>query len=251
MPVKILRLTTSNDTVHQGPGSRVDWVSKLAEERIGEPVELIVKAAWPDARLPGAVEKWIAKEQPDLVWMLLQSFWFEYLSVPKRLERKFGRVGKAASEVSFKAADKPRVARNFAFRAARRLLQKTVGGDPHFTPQALGETVEGVARAALRSEGRQFVVWGPFSYTNYGSTRRQERTQLQWRAELIQKVRALSEELHFHFEAPEKPYWQTQSGITMHDDRFHFSVEEQRPMAEREVELLAKVVLGELAQTAR
>lgn len=242
--MKILRLTTSNDTVHQGQGSRLDWIARLGEERLGEPVEIVSKAVWPDGRLPATVEKWIDREQPDVVWMLLQSFWYEYLSVPKKLERKFGRAGKAASEVGFKAADKPLVANNFAFRAGRRLLQKTVGGDPHFTPDALYETVEGVARVALRAEGRQFVVWGPFSYTNYGTTGRQERRQSRWRARLIARVRALSEELHFFFEAPDRPYWQTQ-GIAMHADRFHFGAEEQRGLAEREVELLARVVAGD------
>ena len=130
--MRILRLTTSNDTVHQGPGSRVDWLKRLGEEQLGEPVDIISRPVWPDSRLPAAAEKWIEREQPDIVWLVLQSFWFEYLSVPKRLERKFGRAGKVASEAGFKAADKPLIANNFVFRQGRRLLQRTLGGDPHF-----------------------------------------------------------------------------------------------------------------------
>jgi hypothetical protein len=240
--VKILRLTTSNDTVHQGAGSRIDLIQRLGEERIGEPVQIVSKAVWPDGRLPATVEKWIDREEPDLVWLVLQSFWFEYRSVPKKLERKFGRVGKVASEAGFKAADKPLISNNFVFRRGRKLLQKTVGGDPHFTAAALFETVEGVARASLRNEGRQFVVWGPFSYTNYASTRSQEREQLRWRSELVSRVRALADELHFHVEAPDKPYWQTPPGMAMHGVQFHFGAEAQRGLAEREVEVLAKIV---------
>src|SRR5688572_16910092 len=212
--VKILRLTTSNDVVQAGPGSRVDWIQRLAAERFGEPIEIVVKPVWPDSRLPAAAERWIAQEQPDIVWMLVQSFWYEYLSVPKKLERRFGRVGKAASTAGFRAADVPWLSRNALFRGGRRLLQRTVGGDPHFGVTELYEAVEGVARASLRDEGRQFVAWGPFSYTSYAYTKGQERAALAWRRDLIRRIRALSDELHFLFEAPNKPYWQTESAMT-------------------------------------
>ena len=239
--MKILRLTTSNDTVHSGADSRVAWIERLASERLGEPVEVVSKAVWPDGRLAPAVEKWLAEVEPDVVWFMLQSFWFEYVSVPKKLQRKFGRLGQAASEVGFKAAAQPRLGNTALFRAGRTFLQKTVGGDPHFTPARLAETVEDVAKATLRSEGQHFVVYGPFSYTKYAMTKRQERQQLGWRSDLIGRVRRLSEELHFTFEAPDKPHWQTQPGIALHGDRFHFAASEQKGMAGREVELLAKI----------
>ncbi len=243
-PVKILRLTTSNDTVHQGPGSRVDWLQRLGTEQLGEPLELVTRPIWPDMRLPAAVERWCAQENPDVVWLVLQSFWFEYLSVPKKLERRFGRAGKVASEAGFRAADKAWLSHNPVFRTGRRLVQKAVGGDPHFTPGEIIAAVEGVARVVLRSEGRQFVVWGPFSYQNFGETHGQERRQLHWRSQVVTSVRALSEELHFPAEAPEKPYWQTQPPITMHRDQFHFAAAEQRTLAQREIDFLWNVVLG-------
>jgi hypothetical protein len=244
--VKILRLTTSNDSVHSGSGSRIEWISKLGEQRLGEPVEIVSKAVWPDARLAPAVEKWLEKEQPDLVWMLLQSFWYEYLSVPKKFERKFGRAGKKASDIGLTAAGKPVLSNRWAFRAGRTLLQKTVGGDPHFTPGDLYGTVEEVARVALRAEGRQFVVWGPFSYTNYGTTRRQERAQDAWRTDLITRVRALSNELHFYFEAPDRPYWQTEPPMPLHGDQFHFAAHVQEQMAAREVDVLERLMADQL-----
>lgn len=242
--VKILRLTTSNDTVHQGPESRVGWLQRLGEERLGEPLEIVSRAVWPDARLPAAAEKWIEREQPDIVWLVLQSFWFEYLSVPKRLERKFGRVGKVASEAGFKAADKPLVANNFAFRQGRKLLQRTIGGDPHFAIDPLFETIEGLARVSLRNEGRQFVVWGPFSYHRYWTTTRQRDEALAWRTELIRRIRALAGDLHFYAEASDRPFWETERKRVLHGDQFHMGVEEQRELAERELELLARIIAG-------
>lgn len=239
--VKVLRLTTSNDVVLSGPGSRIDWLKRLGEERFGEPLEIVVKPVWPDSRLPAAAERWIAHEQPDIVWMLVQSFWFEYLSVPKKLERKFGRVGKAASNAGFRAADTPWLSRNPLFRQGRRFLQRTFDGDPHFTVPELYEAVEGVARASLRNEGIQFIAWGPFSYTNYGVTARQTARAVAWRSDLIARIRRLSNELHFHFGAPDRPYWQTEPAMTMHTDQFHFAMDEQRRFAERELEVLATV----------
>lgn len=242
--MKVLRLTNSNDMVITGPGSRIGWIEQLAPERLGEPVELVTKGVWPDARLAPAVEKWIAKEQPDIVWMLVQSFWFEYRSVPKKLERKLGRVGKVASEAGFKAAEVSWLARTRPFRAGRRLLQQTIGGDPHFTVPDLYRAVEEVARVSLRSEGRQFIAWGPFSYNNYGTTRRQTREALAWRTDLISRIRALATELHFAYEASDLPYWQTEPPIRLHDDHFHYARDEQRALAEREVEMLARVWEG-------
>lgn len=242
--MKILRLTTSNDTVHQGPGSRVDWIQRLGAQQLGEPVELVVKPVWPDSRLPGTVEKWCEKEQPDIVWLVLQSFWFEYLSVPKKLERRFGRAGKAASTAGFKAADTPWMAHNPAFRTGRKLIQKAIGGDPHFTPDEIIAAVEGIARVVLRSEGRQFVVWGPFSYQNFGETKGQERRQLAARSKIVNSVHALGTELHFPVEAPDKPFWQTRPAIALHGDKFHFAADEQQSLAQREIDFLKNVVMA-------
>lgn len=247
--MKILRLTTSNDVVQSGPGSRIDWLQRLGEERFGEPLEIVVKPVWPDSRLPAAAGRWIAQEKPDIVWMLVQNFWYEYLSVPKKLERKFGRAGKAASTAGFRAADVPWLSQNAIFRQGRRLLQATVGGDPHFTVPDLYQVVEGVARAALRDEGRQFIVWGPFSYTNYAVTKGQTRRALASRTELVGRIRRLSEELHFHLEAPEKPHWQTQPAMALHTDQFHFAQDEQRHLAEREIEALASVWQSERTES--
>lgn len=239
--MKVLRLTTSNDVVISGPGSRTDRIERLASERLGEQVTLTTKAVWPDARLGPAVEKWIEKEQPDVVWMLVQSFWFEYVSVPKRLERKFGRVGKTASNVGFKAADVSWLATTLPFRMGRRFLQKTVGGDPHFTVDELYRAVEEVARVSLRGEGRQFVAYGPFSYVNYGTTRAQTRTAIDRRRALIARIRALANELHFAYVAPDRPHWQTRPAMHMHSDLFHFAQDAQQQLAETEVDLLVTV----------
>lgn len=242
--MKILRLTTSNELIHQGPGSRLDWLTRLGSEQLGEPVEIVSKTVWPDARLPKAVERWVADEQPDLVWMMLQSFWFEYRSVPKKLSRKFGRAGKVASDIGFKAADRPRIANNSVFRTGRRLLQRTVGGDAHFTTADLYATVESIARISLRDEGRQFVVWGPFSYSNFSVTKKEERDTDRARTALIGRVRALSRDLHFYHEAPDRPRWATDGEVGKHSDGFHHGADEQRQMAEREIATLLRIVRG-------
>jgi len=240
--MRILRLTTSNDVVHQGPGSRVHWIEQLGAEALGEPVEVIVKPVWPDARLGPSVEKWVAREQPDIVWMVIQSFWFEYVSVPKKLERKFGRAGKALSTAGFKSADVPWLAQNAVFRAGRRLSQRVIGGDNHFTPEEMIAAVEASVRATLRHEGATFVGWGPFSYSNYAVSKKGERLADEKRTTIIRAVRKLSDELHFAFEAPDEPYWRTHGAPEFHTDGFHFSTNWNKDAAEREIEMLQRVV---------
>jgi len=240
--VKILRLTTSNDLIHQGPGSRLDWLNRLGREQYGDSFDVVSRTVWPDARLPRKVAEWVAEERPDVVWMLVPSFWFEYLSVPKMLSRKFGRVGKLASDAGFKAADNPRLSHNAVFRTGRRLLQRTIGGDPHFTTDELYATVEEIARVVLRDEGVQFVVYGPFSYQNFSASRKQERATLRRRTDFIRRLRALAGESHFVVEAPDRPRWQTDGEVEKHADRFHMAAEVQRPLAEQELRVLARAV---------
>lgn len=244
--MKILRLTTSNELIHQGPGSRLEWLRLLGREQYGDSFEIVSRTVWPDARLPRKVAEWVAEERPDVVWMVVPSFWFEYLSVPKLLGRKFGRAGKLAADAGFKAADKPLVAHNVLFRTGRRLLQRTIGGDPHFTTQELYETIEEIARAVLRDEGVQFVVYGPHSYQSFSVSRKQQRETLRRRTNFIRQLRALAAELHFVVEAPDRPRWQTHGEVDTIADRLHMAVEVQRPLAEAELVVLARALAGQV-----
>ena len=72
--VKILRLTNSNDVL--STTNRPEALRQGLEQFLGEPVEIVVKTIWPTETLPETVEKWVAREQPDLVWVGLVNYWY-------------------------------------------------------------------------------------------------------------------------------------------------------------------------------
>lgn len=160
--VKILRLGNSNDTgawVPEGDRRHVLVQERLAEE-LGEPVETFVKAAWPNRDLPAAVARWMDEFEPDLVYFKINSFAYQYESVPLKLQRKFGRAGELFGNAGLGAAERPWLSHNAAFRAARRLAQRSIGGVPHVEPEEAAAAVEATIRAIIRHEGTALLVKG-------------------------------------------------------------------------------------------
>jgi hypothetical protein len=234
--VKILRLTNSNDVL--STTNRPEALREGLEEFVGEPVEIVVKTIWPTESLAETVEKWVAKEQPDLVWVGVVNYWYEYMSVPKRMERLFGRFGKKASNLGFKAADAQWLSNNFAFRAMRRTLQATIGGDPHFTPEQVVERIEAVARRVLRSEGVVLAVWGPNAHTKYSIGKRAEKRGEQRRQFVRRNLQRLADSLHFEYYAFAEPGWKVNGKPDFAHDHFHYSSDWGATAAERELEVM-------------
>jgi hypothetical protein len=94
--VKVLRLSNTNDVLPGMAGIRPGLLRERLEAFVDAPVEVVVKTIWPTETLPATVEKWVEREQPDLVWLGVVDYWYEYTPVPKRMERLFGRFGGAA-----------------------------------------------------------------------------------------------------------------------------------------------------------
>lgn len=241
--VKILRLTNSNDVL--STTNRPEALRQGLEQFLGEPVEIVVKTIWPTETLPETVEKWVAREQPDLVWVGLVNYWYEYMSVPKRLERLLGPFGKRASDLGFKAADAQWLSNNFAFRAMRRALQQTIGGDPHFTPQQVVERMEAVARRVLRSEGVVLVMWGPNANTKYSIGRRAERRGEQRRQYVRRHMQRLAESLHFSYLSAEEPRWKVEGKPEFAKDHFHYSERWGGNAADRELQFIKEAILAQ------
>src|SRR3990172_1873507 len=110
--MKILWLSHSNhDTSRPGVRAgrrRPDLMASALAAAIGEPVDVVMKPIWPAEALPGIVER-------------------------RRGEGRPGGLGRGMGGGGFGAAD--RLGEHRMFRWARTLLQVTIGGDTHFTPQ--------------------------------------------------------------------------------------------------------------------
>lgn len=172
--MRLLKLGTSDEVSGDlPPEARAGAITaRYLEEQLGQPCEVNVRVIWPDERLPGLVERWVAEFQPDLVLLCVNPFWMTYKSTPLRLQRRFGKAGKLAGRAGIRAAQIPWLAFTPPFKLVRRVALRTIGGDYYFEPAEVAEIVEECARQVLAHESAGLVVRGPTaSLTHHGSVR--------------------------------------------------------------------------------
>ncbi len=170
--MRILRLSNSNDVNPLVPEAERAQViaEQVVAELTGEAVETIVKVIWPAPELPGIVAGWLERYQPDVVFIVTSSYWVTYESVPLRVERRAGILGKALARVGFKVGGNPAVASSSPFRFGRRAAARTIGGETYFTPAEAAGYVADVLRRVLARESVVAVVRGPLHVFNSSGT---------------------------------------------------------------------------------
>ncbi len=200
--MKVLLLGNSNDGGSWiGDGrKRHEIVADTLSERHGEPVTVISKSVWPSDGLPEVVDRWMVEHEPDVVYFTTLSYWFQYRSVPLRVRRVLGPLGSSVSNAGFRVAESPRWSHNAVFRQTRRLLQRTIGGDAHFTPDEVVERVTAVVRTVLRYEGVVMALQGPDGRTDYAFSARGRAANERRRLGVDQRLRAWCEEHHVTYE---------------------------------------------------
>lgn len=158
--MRILRLANSNDFVGYVTDEQrtYRYVEQALHELTGEDVETIRRPIQPAENLPDVVERWIRELQPDIVFLMVNSYWFNYESVPIKLKRKFGRVGEALGDAGLAAAGRPWLAERWLFHKLRYVLLNTIGGETPFTPEYVLENMEATMRRILRFENVHLVV---------------------------------------------------------------------------------------------
>lgn len=158
--MRILRLANSNDFVgYVSDQERTyRYVERALHELTGEEVETIRRPIQPAENLPDIVERWIEEYRPDIVFLMVNSYWFNHESAPIKLQRKLGRVGRAAGDAGLAAAGKPWLAERWLFHKLRYAMLATFGGETPFTPEYVLENMEAVIRRILRHEDVHLVV---------------------------------------------------------------------------------------------
>ncbi len=161
--MRILRLTNSNDLLSTLPPEALSSAvaDRVVAEITGVTPETIVRAVWPGPELPGIIQRWLLRYEPDLVFLRAASYWVTYESVPLRVQRQLGAMGSWPSRAGFAVGGNPKFASNQAFKALRRLALRTVGGTTYFTPDEATKHVEAVLRQVLTQESVLAVVRGP------------------------------------------------------------------------------------------
>ncbi len=158
--MRILRLANSNDFIDYVPEDKRSfrYVEQALKEVSGEDVETIRKPISPADHLPDIVERWIEEYSPDIIYLMVNGYWFNYESVPIKLQRKFGWAGKMAGDAGLAAAGKPWLADHWWFHKLRYAALATIGGETPFTPAYVLENMEAVIRRILRHEDVHLVV---------------------------------------------------------------------------------------------
>ncbi len=162
--VKILRFGSSNDTVERFVAGepRDIIIQRELERELGEPVTVVTKRIWPSDRFPGLVSSWIDEERPDVVTIPVIGYWFNFESVPLKLQRRFGRFGETLGNAGQRSAEIPWLAHNAAFRGARQLAQRTLGGATYFTCDEVIKCIGSCVREVAQREGIGLIVQGPY-----------------------------------------------------------------------------------------
>jgi len=164
--VKLLFLGNSNDANPDIPEEQRSpaRTAALLAEAIGEPVDVTMRNAWADAALPGLVEKWMLRYQPDIVLFKVNWYWYGYESVPAKVERVLGRVGSLPAKAGKRAAETPAIGHRRLFHQLRRLAYRFIGGDAPFSEQHVIDVSTAVIRKILAHEDVVLVVKGTATY---------------------------------------------------------------------------------------
>lgn len=202
-PLTVLRLGSSLDFSGElPPGSRAWQVAeRMLAEASGQPVKTVVKPVWPSPQVPKLLERWLDEYQPDIVLVVISSYWVETEVVGVRV-RKLGFAGRKLESVSRQAAGRPVVAGSTPYLWGRRLLLRTVGGSTNFSPEEIEAHVESWLRVVLRKESAAPAVVGtPFSPDTLATRRAQGRASAR-KDELRARLRAACERLNVYWEMP-------------------------------------------------
>lgn len=157
---RILWLCNSEDVSPEVPEEKRSWrlAGALAEAALGEQFEIMPRVVWPDPKLPDIIDGWVTRYEPDLVLFKVNSYWYLYRSVPLRLRRRFGRVGKPVAAGGDRIARSPWFPKTRPYHWMRWVLLRTIGGETHFPPEHIAALAEDCVKRMVRDERTRVIV---------------------------------------------------------------------------------------------
>jgi len=237
--MRLLRLTNSNDYNDEIPellrGEAI--TRRLVAEAIGEDVETVSRAFWHGPKLPAKVSGWLDEYEPDMGFIRCAAYWVSFESLPLRIDRTLGRLGRWPAAVGKRLGSEPTVASNRAAVWVRRRLVRAIGGDTYFTPGEATRHVEAVLRVILAKESTIAVVRGPGHAHNTAGTARGQRRALARNGEFDEQLAALCARLRVAYVSARPAAAVAES---LGRDDVHSTAAGQRAFAELESPVIAK-----------
>jgi hypothetical protein len=234
-PIRVLRVSNSQDTF----GTFDDEVrpyrvaARMLEEAEGRPVETIVHVAWPTENLPEVIDRWLDRYEPDMLYLKVIDYWFAFESVPVRMERMLGRLGRPVARTGKKAASQRWLAFNPFFRGLRFAAQATIGGEPMFEPEQVVERISATVRRATRREDLVIVVDGPLGVFRMSPRKKKQRWAEERRLRIHRAMEDLCQQLHIVHRGMERPRYLAASDPVL-GDGLHFQAEGQVRLGQEE-----------------
>lgn len=151
--------------------------------------------------MPKLLERWLEEHQPEIVLIVISSYWVETEVVGVRV-RKLGFAGRKLEAASQLAANRPVVAGTKPYLWGRKLLLQTIGGSTNFTPAQMEAHVDSWLRVMLRKESAAPAVVGtPFSPDTLATRGAQRRASAR-KDELRGRLKTVCERLNVYWEMP-------------------------------------------------
>jgi hypothetical protein len=195
--MKLLWMGSSNDVNPELPAQRLTpaLVVDRLERELGTSIEMETRNVWPSARLPSLVERWVAETGPDLAVMKTRAYSFCYESVPLKVQRMLGPLGKPIADAGLRAADTS-FGRSRVFHAGRNLLHRTIGGSTYFEPEEVIPVFAECIRMVVRGERATLLVRGPVMRTDTSVTAAGRKRVEDRRLKVHRALAAECERLH-------------------------------------------------------
>jgi hypothetical protein len=228
--MRVLRVGTSNDFIAHIPQEQRGWAvaSGILAQASGEPVETVLKRSWPTAAFAPAVARWMEEEEPDLVVLSVNNFWFGHESTALWFERKLGRAGQRVTKASLKVGKSRLLSDNRWGQRVNRTLLRVLPGATHFTIPQVAEAMENAIRKVLTHEGTPLLVRGHDSYVKLPMADERYNRRNRARNEAMSaRMRAVCDRLHVpYFERPLMEWDEVQ--VLVGEAGWHHSVEGER-----------------------
>lgn len=240
--MKLLRLGNSYDFDRNiaTEDNKASVADRILAESSGEQVDTTIRVIWPDPSLPDLIEKWLDRYEPDALLLVVSSYWFTYVSVPVRVERTFGPLGKPLARAGLKAAATPWLAHNSGFRLARRATIAAIGGSTHFTPEQVIESMEACIRRIVAREEVALAVRGPRVAFAADGSRKTEQWAEARRTTVDHHLSALCKQLHVEYVGYEKGASILDDSDTFQGDLVHSTASAHNEQGTREGEALLR-----------
>ncbi len=233
--MRVLRLGTSNDDTPELPEEQRGWkiAERMLAESAGEPVDTVLKRAWPNEAFPAMVGRWMDEYEPDLVVLRINWFWYGYESIPLWFERRMGRFGRWLARIGIRVGESPGFADNRYAQFVRRSLTKVLPSTAYFTPAELAATLEAVLRRVVRNENVVVLVRGTdgWDWAPMYSDKQMRRQHLRG-LEVRRRMEAICDELHVRFIYTDRARSRDELETGLNSARWHNNADGERRAGE-------------------